>query len=238
MTIHRFPLVWSGALGLLISGIFVAHAENSDPRAGEFRATTGVPARGSSAASPSNFSSRVSNVKRGHDGAWLLSGIVTEYRLNKQFEEALKGAMDRAEQELTGTGAPGVLFVARYERDKNAELYSEHAPPNTTKRLIGDRLEFVRTGSSPKNALAMKFDEPTIERGVREREGFEMLPASEAFWISKDPDSSFKITELDYPSLAQEARQIYIDSALFASLRQSERRLALGDGLDALEQQT
>ena len=166
---------------------------------------------------------------------WL-SGIATEYRLDKQLESALAGAMNRAEKELVGTGAEGVLFVARYERDKNADLYKDQAPPDITKRLVGDRLEFVQVGTSPKNALAMSFNQRSLKRNSQK--GTQVLPATKAFWITSEADGSLKVAELEYSPLAREARQIFIDEKVFARLNQSERRMALGDSLDALERQT
>jgi hypothetical protein len=169
-------------------------------------------------------------------GALTVSSAISEYRIGQELKDALKDALVRADNVLDQTGAPGLLLRGVYERAKDAELYSDDMPVNTTQKLIGNQMEIVGVGSAPQEALALDYYRTAGKGAFRSGPAVGNVPinVTKEYWVTRS-GSGIVAVEQDGNNLKSEARQLLSDKALFQVMHQNSYSKGLGDGIAALE---
>lgn len=167
-----------------------------------------------------------------HDGALAATHALNSWRLDIDTKRALKAVVPKVEARMLRSGAPGTLLSARYVRDKNAELQTEHGPPNISQRLLGDTVTIIGEGQDPVSVMSSSF-ENQLTPGSPGRDQDVVYADERNFWVSRDANGTFKIVKLKTDDLRRQARAIFLDSARFAQVQRDSYRKALTNVLEA-----
>jgi hypothetical protein len=138
---------------------------------------------------------------------WI--GSFLEYVVQKKLESNVTDALNRAIEHSKPQfelGAPGALMEATFERNLNAEKYTDLEPENLSKTLVGNDVIVMGFGPNAESVAYLYQLQSNLSRATRI--GKESLPEDRRlFWVSAT-NGKFVIKEIDVYKINRQIRTL------------------------------